>query len=294
MAIHRNQVPGVLLLALVLLTFSYVGALARSWTLSELDTLSSREWLWIDKWYKEPISEYYTETQRPDQLPERYRYITPTYPEEAAKAGLDGSVWLKILIDEKGKVRAARILEDSGLDVGFEAAALESAKKSTWKPAFKDGKRVPIWVTYEAVFSLLSTNEGVPIRILNHWDWGIREASSVFGEMPAGHEPEVSELPASSEFVAVDQAPVRKSEGQVIYPEPARKARRDGSVWVRVLVSRTGQVTRAAVAKESGQNCGFEEAALLSAINSKWLPARQGGAPINLWVTYEVRFVLRR
>lgn len=82
---------------------SHSDVAARTWTLSELDTLSSREWLWIDKKYNEPISEYYTETEAPDKLPERSRYIASKYPMEASKIGAEGSVWVKILIDEKGK-----------------------------------------------------------------------------------------------------------------------------------------------------------------------------------------------
>ncbi len=266
---------------------------ARTWTLSELDTLSSREWLWIDKKYNEPISEYYTETDAPDKLPVRSRYIAPKYPKEASKAGAEGSVWVKILIDEKGKVRAARILEDSGTDVGFEDAALAAAIKSKWKPAIKNGNPISIWVSFESAFYLNITDDGQPVRQIDQWNW-----SAIPPEVPlylgSNWQKQVTDdFPGLDEFVGIEKAPEMVKPKLIKYPESARKRGLQGSVWVKVLVDRSGNVAQATVAKESGCDCGFEESALWAAINTKWKPAMQDNQPIALWITYEITFVLR-
>ncbi len=268
-------------------------AAARVWTLSELDTLSSREWLWIDKTYTEPISEYYTETEGPDKLPVRSDYIAPKYPKEASKTGAEGSVWVKILVDEKGKVRVARILEDSGTDVGFEDAALAAAIKSKWKPAIKDGKRIPVWVAYKSAFYLNMTDDGRPIRQINRWHWIAAGDSVYFSHGLNWQEPANDDIPGIDDSVGVEVMPVKVKDPKISYPEAARKLEMDGSVWVKVLVSRSGRVAQAMVAKESGCDCGFEESALWAAINSKWKPAMFDKKPIALWVTYEIRFELR-
>lgn len=249
--------------------------------------------MWVDENYKDPISEYYTDTDSPDKLPERNRYITPTYPEAATRAAAEGSVWLKVLIDEKGKVRAARVLEDSGLDVGFEDAALSAARRSTWKPAFKDGKRVPIWVTYEAAFYLTTTAEGLPIRHIDRWRWRVRGAYPSLDTPLDTTKSASAEMPDPTSFIQIDQSPAKVKEGKIIYPVYALKAGIEGSVWVKVLVNKAGQVVEAMVVKESGYNCGFEESALWGAIGCKWKPAMQDGMPINLWVTYEIAFRIR-
>lgn len=271
----------------------HTDAAARTWTLSELDTLSSREWLWIDAKYQEPISEYYTETDRPDKLPVRSRYIAPKYPKEASKTGAEGSVWVKILIDEKGKVRVARILEDSGTDVGFEEAALSAAIKSTWKPAIKNGKRVPIWVTYESAFYLNITDDGRPIRQIERWHWSARADEVSLNSGYDWQKPAEEDGPDMDEFIEVENRPEKVKDGFISYPEEARKAGMDGSVWVKVLISRSGQVAQAMVVKESGCECGFEESALWGAINCKWKPATFENQPLALWVTYEIKFVLK-
>lgn len=86
----------------------------------------------------------------PIELPE------PLYPDSAKKAGIEGSVWVKVLLDKEGKVRDALIGKTSGKIVGFEEAALAAAKQTTWKPAMVNNKPVAVWVSYEVKFVLKS------------------------------------------------------------------------------------------------------------------------------------------
>lgn len=78
----------------------------------------------------------------------------PVYPDSAMKASIEGSVWVKVLIDREGKAKDAIILKESGRKVGFEESALAAAKQSTWKPATQKGKPVAVWVSYEVKFTL--------------------------------------------------------------------------------------------------------------------------------------------
>ncbi len=100
-------------------------------------------------------------------------------------------------------------------------------------------------------------------------------------------------IPTPDEFVAVEERPVKFQDAPLIYPEIARKAGIEGSVWVKVLVDRSGNVKDALIAKESGANAGFEEAALEAAKQCKWKPAMQNKQPVALWVTYEIKFQLK-
>ncbi len=100
-------------------------------------------------------------------------------------------------------------------------------------------------------------------------------------------------LPSPDEFVAVEEQPVLLHKVQPKYPEIARKAGIEGSVWVKVLVDKDGKVRDAIIVKESGANAGFEEAALAAAKQSVWKPAMQNKQPVALWVAYEVKFQLK-
>jgi periplasmic protein TonB len=100
-------------------------------------------------------------------------------------------------------------------------------------------------------------------------------------------------LPQADEFVAVEEMPVGISLPTPVYPPMALKAQIEGSVWVKVLVDKTGNVRDAVVIKPSGANAGFEEAALEAAKKGKWKPAIQNKQPVAVWASYEIKFQLK-
>jgi protein TonB len=99
-------------------------------------------------------------------------------------------------------------------------------------------------------------------------------------------------LPPPDEFVPFDELPVPINPGRPPYPELARKAGIEGTVWVKALVDKRGKVRDALVVKESGANAGFEEAAIQHAYTIAYKPAISNGQPIAVWVTYPVHFRL--
>jgi TonB family protein len=89
-----------------------------------------------------------------DQPPKFKDRVEPIYPEGARKDGIEGSLWVKSLVNEQGRVAEAMVFEDSGTNVGFERSALQAAVNTTWEPALKDGQPIALWVNYEVVFKL--------------------------------------------------------------------------------------------------------------------------------------------
>lgn len=89
-----------------------------------------------------------------DEDPMAISLPTPKYPEMARKAGIEGKVYVEVLIDTRGKVRDARIIRDSGVNAGFEEAALEAAWKGEWRPAMQNKQPVAVRVSYPVVFKL--------------------------------------------------------------------------------------------------------------------------------------------
>jgi protein TonB len=79
---------------------------------------------------------------------------TPKYPEMARKAEIEGTVYVEVLIDTRGKVRDARVIKGSGANAGFEEAALEAAWKGEWRPAMQNKQPVAVRVSYPVVFKL--------------------------------------------------------------------------------------------------------------------------------------------
>ena len=89
-----------------------------------------------------------------DQLPVPIDTTVPPYPELAKQAGIEGTVWVKVLVDTNGIVRDALILKPSGSSAGFEEATVRHAYTIRYKPAISAGKPVAVWITYATYFRL--------------------------------------------------------------------------------------------------------------------------------------------
>ncbi len=85
--------------------------------------------------------------------PEMIHKENPVYPSLARQAGITGTVWVKALVDEEGKVRRAIVAKTSGT-VSLDEAAVEAALKCQYKPGIQNGRPVAVWVTYPVEFTL--------------------------------------------------------------------------------------------------------------------------------------------
>ncbi|MDD3730876.1 MAG: energy transducer TonB [candidate division Zixibacteria bacterium] len=86
-------------------------------------------------------------------LPEMIYEETPLYPEIAKEKKLEGTVYIKALIDKSGTVIDAKVLKTCGTEL-LDKAALAAAHKCKYKPAVQKGKPVATWVTYKVEFKL--------------------------------------------------------------------------------------------------------------------------------------------
>ncbi len=78
--------------------------------------------------------------------------VHPQYPEIARKAGVEGTVWVKMWITKEGKVKRAEILKsDSPL---FSQPALDAAQQWIFTPAVMNNGPVSVWVTVPFRFRL--------------------------------------------------------------------------------------------------------------------------------------------
>ena len=87
-----------------------------------------------------------------EQGPEPLKQVRPKYPELATLAGLEGTVWVKLWIDESGNVLKANVFR-SDAEI-FNEAAVQAAMQWRFKPALMKGKPVGVWVSIPFRFKL--------------------------------------------------------------------------------------------------------------------------------------------
>jgi len=84
--------------------------------------------------------------------PKVVKAVEPVYPEIARKAGIEGRVFVKVLIGEDGHVIKAEVVRSTNKI--FEKAALEAAKQFVFKPGMQRDRPVKVWMVLPFHFTL--------------------------------------------------------------------------------------------------------------------------------------------
>jgi protein TonB len=77
----------------------------------------------------------------------------PKYPEIVRRAGIEGKVFVKMLVDTSGLVMETQILKSSGNQM-LDQAAVAAAMKSRFSPAWQRDQKVRVWVARKFEFKL--------------------------------------------------------------------------------------------------------------------------------------------
>ena len=79
--------------------------------------------------------------------------VEPEYSDEARKVKLQGSVMLRIVVDEHGRAESIEVTQRLGL--GLDERAIEAVKKWRFSPGTRGGRPVPTSALVEVTFRLL-------------------------------------------------------------------------------------------------------------------------------------------
>ncbi len=76
------------------------------------------------------------------------------YPEEASKKGIQGKVYVSFVVDEKGKIKDAKIARTVDPLLDKEALRVVSNLDKAWTPGTEKGKAVKVSYTIPVKFAL--------------------------------------------------------------------------------------------------------------------------------------------
>lgn len=224
----------------------------------------------------------------PDVYPELKKPVKPEYPKQAILQDIQGKVFVRVKINEQGKVEDAKIAQ--GINSALNKAALAAAKKMEFSPAVYNGKKVKAAIAVPINFILDPQKEGpkldVGIPVPKGDDKGKPDVGIEIKKEVKGEEPD----PAV--FVEVEKSPEPIKLVKPVYPEVAQKAGLTGIVVLRVLVNTEGKPIKAVVIK--ADNEVFIEPAKKAALETLFSPAVQNGKPITCWLNMPFRFSLAK
>ena len=87
-----------------------------------------------------------------EKAPEAVKSPPPKYPDLATRAGLEGTVWVKIWVDKEGKPKKA-VVQKSDAEI-FNQPAIEAAMQWVFTPAMMKNGPVSVWVSIPFRFKL--------------------------------------------------------------------------------------------------------------------------------------------
>ncbi len=94
------------------------------------------------------------------------------------------------------------------------------------------------------------------------------------------------------DFVPVEQQPVPIKQVNPEYPEIARRAGVEGTVWVKILVDKEGKAKKAVLMKSDNEI--FNESAIKAAMGWVFTPAMMNNGPVAVWAAVPFRFKLNK
>ena len=88
-----------------------------------------------------------------EQLPQAIEKVTPTYPDSARAAHIEGTVMVRALVGTDGLVKDAKVMAGEG-DPALASAAVACVIRWKFTPAISKGRPVAVWVSVPVKFSL--------------------------------------------------------------------------------------------------------------------------------------------
>ena len=174
--------------------------------------------------------------------------VGPAYPPLARQARIQGAVVMDVIIDKTGAVTNVHLVSGHPM---LAPAAIEAVKKWQYTPYLLNGKPVEVDTTIEVRFQLSDGGNG-----------------------PVGYP---------SQFIAVDPPEEENSTALVavkivepVYPLGAGQTAQ-GRIWVRLLVSETGEVKSADALTDDAY---FSKAATDAALQWQFKPFLRDGMAI--------------
>ncbi len=187
------------------------------------------------------------------------------YPEPALLMGMEGSVAVKLLVDEAGSVAEVNVVSSS--DSIFTRQALEGVRKFQFVPASIEGKPTELWLRMDIGF----TTE-------DSW-------STAFRGGEGGGAEEGWAVVADNEQPQMDQAAFRRN---LVYPQDALDRGARGIVVVRAKISPEGEVV--AMEIDGTADAVLAEAALRAVAATPFTPGSEGGKAKEMWTMIPVTF----
>ena len=190
------------------------------------------------------------------------------YPEHALDAGIEGTVTVSFIVDEKGAIHDLKVTQplEPGLDA--EALRIVSLLTTDWVPGTHNGKKASMEYSLPITFD---------IQKYRHYH------NTALGKSP---QPYPGKMPSPAfdlnQFLM----------DNLVYPSKARDKNKEGRALVKFVVNEDGTISDVQIQKSAGNDDLDNEAMRVISKMPKWHPGIIDGQPVKVYFTLPVNFSL--
>jgi TonB family protein len=195
-----------------------------------------------------------------ESLPERPTVLTRPplhYPDSLRRAGIDGRVVVRMIVDTLGHPEPSSLEVLESPDSGLTAVAKDFALGSTFRPARRHGQPVRAWVKVPVVFDVAP-----PLPP------GVYRANQV------------------------DEKPKLLAAPPLKYPWALRQQGVQGRVIVQAIIDSVGRVDPGSVAVVRSPDPGFDDACVDYILHSRFQPGRRAGRAVSVLMKIPIDFTI--
>ena len=209
------------------------------------------------------------------------------YPEDMKASKLEGKVYVKFVITEKGDVADVQV--QKSLTPSADKAALDivngmNKNAGKWTPGTKDGKPVKMDMILPISFVLGTPSDQQLSPINSPGTTAI--AISETGDEPFSY---VEHMPT---FPEGQEAMYKFIYERIKYPVTARENGISGVVVIQFVVSKEGDIQNAKVLRGIGGGCNEEALRVINEM-PRWNPGQHDGRNVPVTFTMPIKFVLQ-
>ena len=214
------------------------------------------------------------------------------YPEQARKAGIQGMVVLKFLVDKEGNIQSPTIKKAIG--GGCDEEVLRVAQlMPQWIPGKHGGKAVNVEFTLPVKFKIDDNDKGNTTK---------KDKAAAKDEKPLKVAEQMPIFPGCTEgdsyqerWACGTEQLIKFISENIKYPEDAKKAGVEGKVVIQFVVTKEGRMAEPKIIRSIGSGTDEEVLRvfnLMAAIAESWTPGRQSGQDVAVQFNLPVQFKL--
>lgn len=198
------------------------------------------------------------------------------YPAEAKKDGKQGKVYVSFVLNEEGKITKPKVVRGVCPLLDKEALRAVNSLNKIWVPGKEKGVAVKVAYTVPIKFALNGDKpkEGSKTAVKNGED-GVFAIVEEMPKYPGGHNQLKMDIANS-----------------VKYPEEAKKAKKQGKVFVSFIVNEDGKITNSKIERGVCPSLDKEALRVVNGLDKTWTPAKEKGKKVKVRFTVPINFAL--